>query len=141
MDSITSDQRRHLNRCWLRIAVLAAMIFVLSLIGVALRWERSWYVTVNWTESLTHWAFVVDRTADPNVGDYVDFRPPDNPYYQNINFVKQVVAGPGDVVECDDHLQCDDAGCQRKSFDAVRWLLRSVRCLQSSQSGPHLPIQ
>ena len=101
MVSITSDQRRHLNRCWLRIAVLAAMIFVLSLIGVALRWERSWYVTVNWTESLTHWAFVVDRTADPNVGDYVDFRPPDNPYYQNINFVKQVVAGPGDVVECD----------------------------------------
>ena len=40
-------------------------------------------------------------TAEPVVGDYVEFVPPENRYYKNINFVKQIIAGPGDVEVCD----------------------------------------
>lgn len=101
MAGVTVERRTRLNRGWLRIAGLSAVIVVASMIAAALRWERSWYVTINWTTSLTHWAFVVDKTAQPQVGDFVDFLPPENPYYQNINFVKQIVAGPGDLIECD----------------------------------------
>lgn len=100
MPSITQDQRTTLNRRWLRIVGLGTLIATILIVAAALRWERSWYVTINWTESLTHWAFIVDKTAEPEVGDFVDFRPPENPYYADINFVKKIVAGPGDYVEC-----------------------------------------
>ena len=101
MVPMPQDQRALLNSRWLRIACLTGLLAVVLVISVALRWERSWYVTINWTESLTHWAFVVDKNEEPAVGDFVDFQPPANPYYANINFVKMIVAGPGDTVECD----------------------------------------
>ena len=93
--------RETLNQRWRRLALLAALVVGVVVVGIAMRWERNWYVSVNWTESLTHWAFIVDRTAEPVVGDYVEFVPPENRYYKNINFVKQIIAGPGDVVVCD----------------------------------------
>lgn len=92
--------RENLNRRWWRIAMLAALLVATAVTYIALKWERSWYLSINWTESLSHWAFIVDRNADPVIGDFIDFTPPPNAYYQNINFVKQIVAGPGDVVAC-----------------------------------------
>lgn len=100
MTATTLEQRQSLNRGWRRVLLLGVLIAALTVIGFAMKWERSWYVTINWTESLTHWAFIVDRNAEPKVGDYVDFSPPENRYYRNINFVKLIVAGPGDEVVC-----------------------------------------
>ena len=98
---MTEAARHELNRGWARIAVCAACIAAGVALKTGLEWERSWYVSFNWTESLPFWAFWVDETADPQVGDYVDFWPPENPYYREISFVKQIVAGPGDRVTCE----------------------------------------
>ncbi|MEM6415607.1 MAG: S26 family signal peptidase [Pseudomonadota bacterium] len=100
MTATSLEPRASLNRGWRRVLFLGLLFAVLTFIGFAMRWERSWYVTINWTQSLSHWAFIVDKNAEPVIGDYVDFYPPENPYYQNINFVKLIVAGPGDEVVC-----------------------------------------
>lgn len=92
--------RERIDRGWKRVAVCAAVLVAAMGAKAALDWERSWYITFNWTESLPFWAFRVDKGAAPVVGDYIDFWPPENPYYQDISFVKQVVAGPGDDVVC-----------------------------------------
>ena len=93
-------RRERLNRGWWRIAAFAGVIGLAALGKAVGSWERSWYVTFNWTDSLPHWAYVIDRGAEPVVGDYIDFWPPENPYYEGISFVKQVIAGPGDQVDC-----------------------------------------
>lgn len=92
--------RARLNRGWKRFGVLAVGALLLAGTKLALSFERDWYVSFNWTQSLPFWAFWVDETADPRVGDYIDFWPPENPYYEGISFVKQVMAGPGDMVVC-----------------------------------------
>lgn len=101
MMSDALDRRQSLNRNWGRLAAFAGLIALAVFVKAAAAWERSWYVTFNWTESLPHWAYVIDETAEPVVGDYVDFWPPENPYYDGISFVKQIVAGPGDTIVCD----------------------------------------
>lgn len=94
-------RRQSLNRTWGRLAGFAVLTGLAALGKAALNWERSWYVTFNWTDSLPHWAYVVDEGADPIVGDYVDFWPPENKYYEGISFVKQIKAGPGDLIICE----------------------------------------
>ena len=86
---------------WLQLGLLALLLLLLAVVRATLAWDRGWYVSINWTESLPFWAFVVDKRAEPKVGDYIDFWPPNNPYYDDIAFVKQVVAGPGDLVTCE----------------------------------------
>jgi conjugal transfer pilin signal peptidase TrbI len=99
--SLAADHRLRLNRGWVHLAFCAALLAAAMGIKAALEWERSWYISFNWTESLPFWAFRVDETARPEVGDYIDFWPPENPYYRDISFVKQIVAGPGDEVHCE----------------------------------------
>lgn len=96
----TRPTRISLNRGWVRLIWLAAFIALAMGVKAAVTWERSWYVSFNWTHSLPFWAFYVDETARPEIGDYVDFWPPDNPYYEGISFVKRIAAGPGDEVTC-----------------------------------------
>ncbi|MEM9838013.1 MAG: S26 family signal peptidase [Pseudomonadota bacterium] len=88
------------RRTWRRLGVAALVLGAIGTAKAALAYERSWYVTINWTGSLPHWAFLVDRRAEPQVGDFIDFIPPENPYYQNVAFVKRIAAGPGDFVSC-----------------------------------------
>jgi len=99
--SAQAISRARLNRGWRRVGLTAGLVGLLVIAKAALAWERGWYVTVNWTESLPHWAYVIDTHAEPQIGDFIDFWPPENDYYSGISFVKQVVAGPGDTVTCE----------------------------------------
>ena len=98
--SVAVPDRTRLNRGWRHFGVCAALLSVAVAAKAAMHWERAWYVSFNWTESLPFWVFYVDERAEPKVGDYIDFWPPDNPYYADISFVKRIVAGPGDEVAC-----------------------------------------
>ena len=93
--------RARLNRGWRRLAIAAGLFALAVMAKTALSWDRGWYLSFNWTESLPHWAYLIDRKGEPQVGDYVDFWPPENDYYEGISFVKHVVAGPGDRVRCE----------------------------------------
>jgi len=93
--------RARLNRGWRRLAVAAGALGLLAAANAATQWQRSWYVSFNWTESRPFWVFYVDEDVEPELGDYVDFWPPDNPYYEDISFVKRIAAGPGDEVICE----------------------------------------
>lgn len=93
--------RTRLNRGWRRIALACALLCLVAAGNAATQWQRSWYVSFNWTESLPFWVFYVDETKEPALGDYIDFWPPDNPYYADISFVKRIAAGPGDEVACE----------------------------------------
>jgi len=55
-------------------------------------------LALNYSESLPHWAFIIDRTRQPHVGDMVFFAPPVNRFYGKRPFVKRIAAGPGDSV-------------------------------------------
>lgn len=86
---------------WRRAALVFA--FLAGLLGWrALAEVKDRYVfTINHTQSLPHWAFVVDRKAEPKRGDFVYFLPPENPYYDQIGFVKIVAGVSGDQVHRD----------------------------------------
>tara|TARA_R110002096_G_scaffold365345_2_gene558704 strand:+ start:2269 stop:2769 length:501 start_codon:yes stop_codon:yes gene_type:complete len=58
---------------------------------------------LNYSESLPHWAFIIDRGREPHVGDMVFFVPPENRFYGDRPFVKKIAAGPGDRVSIIDH--------------------------------------
>lgn len=87
-----------------RVALLLG--FVAAIIGIRmLRALHDRYIfTTNQTESLEHWAFIVDRKAPVARGDFVYFAPPANPYYRDIGFVKIVAGVPGDVVRRENHI-------------------------------------
>lgn len=55
-------------------------------------------LALNYSKSLPHWAFLIDRTRQPHVGDMVFFAPPANRFYGDRPFVKRIAAGPGDRV-------------------------------------------
>lgn len=55
-------------------------------------------LALNYSESLPHWAFIIDRGREPRVGDMVLFAPPENRFYGARAFVKRIAAGPGDRV-------------------------------------------
>lgn len=85
--------RRVLVLSGLLVALLAAR----GLADVAARWRFS----VNLTDSLPNWAFLVDRhDRAPERGQLVAFAPPPNPWFRpGAIFAKEVVGVPGDVVE------------------------------------------
>ena len=60
-----------------------------------------WRFSVNMTDSLRHWAFLVDRRdTRPQRGELVAFSPPPNRWFApDAVFAKQVVGLPGDLVE------------------------------------------
>lgn len=55
-------------------------------------------LALNYSESLPHWAFIIDRRREPHVGDMVFFTPPVNRFYGARPFVKRIAASPGDRV-------------------------------------------
>jgi|TARA_R110002096_G_scaffold14761_4_gene51999 conjugal transfer pilin signal peptidase TrbI len=83
---------------WGRVGILyagvAALMVVMSL-GYA---KERWGFGLNMTESLPHWAFVVDAEALATKGELAMFEVPDNAYYDR-PFVKRIVGVEGDVIE------------------------------------------
>ena len=82
------------KRLALLIALFAAYAGYRGLAGL----HDRYLFTVNRTESLTHWAFIVDRRANPKRGDLIYFAPPKNPYYADTGFVKIIAGVAGDTV-------------------------------------------
>lgn len=80
--------------------VLWAMVaaFGLSQMGAVI--GKHYQFALNETESLPHWAFVIDRERlQPARGEYFAFVPPANPYYPaGFPFTKRVAGLPGDHV-------------------------------------------
>ncbi|NEX91210.1 signal peptidase I [Caulobacter sp. 17J65-9] len=81
-----------------RLAALGALLAGVCAVGVV---HERYEFGVNTTESLSNWAYVVDREdRTPRRGELVQFHPPANPYYPtSAKFVKRVVGVPGDLVE------------------------------------------
>lgn len=83
---------------WTLVAVVITAFLVLMQIARFIPWP--WYISINETKSLPFKVFVVIRNHKPNLGDYIDFWPPENEFYSGISFIKQVVAEPNDFVDC-----------------------------------------
>lgn len=81
-----------------RAALLLGLISAIAGFRTLAALHNRYILTINQTESLDHWAFIVDRKAPVARGDFVYFAPPANPYYRDIGFVKIVAGVPGDVV-------------------------------------------
>lgn len=98
---MTKDVRYKRNKSWLRLAVFGGVIGVAAAMSWAQNHQHPYYLSINWTDSLPNWAFVVDRGGEPKRGDLIEFIPPENAFYQDVAFVKRVVGVPGDEVSCE----------------------------------------
>jgi len=76
--------------------ILLAVVLVISALGYA---KERWAFGLNMTESLPHWAFIVDSQHRPGRGDAAMFEVPDNPYYPDQPFVKRIAGIAGDRIE------------------------------------------
>lgn len=87
---------RH-RRVLILSGVLALLLVGRGVADAAARWRFS----VNLTDSLPNWAFLVDRAdRTPERGELVVFAPPPNPWFKpGAVFAKHVAGVPGDRVE------------------------------------------
>lgn len=83
---------------WRRLLLIVGLLAVLAAFKGLAAFHERYLLTVNHTESLSHWAFIVDRKAQPGRGDLIYFAPPENPYYEDQGFVKIIAGVPGDRV-------------------------------------------
>lgn len=81
-----------------RLAIFAVLFALLATFKSLSAFHDRYLLTINHTESLSNWAFIVDRMQSPKRGDLIYFVPPDNPYYKDTGFVKIVAGVAGDVV-------------------------------------------
>lgn len=85
-----------LPKKWLWIC---AGLLVLGAVRFVYDWSQNHYILINQTQSLPHWAFIVDKGVMPAKDDMVAFTPGPNPYYpDDIAFVKIVRGIGGDAV-------------------------------------------
>ena len=86
--------KRHSKRAAISTAVILCVATGLS------RYQATadQIFVINYSDSLTHWAFIVDRRRPPHVGEMVLFIPPENRFYGGRPFVKIIAAGPGDRI-------------------------------------------
>ncbi len=83
-------------RKWL---IVCAVILALGVLKAIYAWSQTHYILINQTQSLPHWAFIVEKGVLPGKGDMVAFTPGPNPYYpEDIAFVKVVRGVGGDMV-------------------------------------------
>lgn len=88
--------RHDLVRLVTLAVILGAILGARGAIDLAGRWRFS----VNLTDSLPNWAFIVDRAnRRPQIGELIAFTPPPTRWYgRGAVFTKRVAGGPGDVV-------------------------------------------
>lgn len=78
--------------------ILTLLIFCFALGLVSYQATADRIFVLNYSDSLPHWAFLIDRGQEPQVGEMVFFVPPKNRFYGGRPFVKTIAAGPGDRV-------------------------------------------
>lgn len=83
---------------WKRIGQLASAVALIAAFGGLQYAKERWAFGLNMTESLPHWAFVVDSKRAPVEGELVMFVPPENRFY-DAPFVKEIVGVAGDRIE------------------------------------------
>ena len=81
-----------------RLIAIAVLLALFATYKALAAFHDRYLLTINHTESLSNWAFIVDRMQSPKRGDLIYFVPPDNPYYKDTGFVKIVAGVAGDVV-------------------------------------------
>jgi conjugal transfer pilin signal peptidase TrbI len=84
----------------IRLIVLGTALAVLLAGRAAADLEDRWRFSVNLTESLPNWAFIIDlHDRTPTRGELVAFAPPPNRWFdQGAVFAKRVAGVPGDTV-------------------------------------------
>jgi len=92
---------RHRLLRWRRLAILSALLVGVLAVRGATDAATRWRFSVNLTESLPNWAFIIDRhDRRPQRGELVAFAPPPNRWFEQGAVFAKVVAGvPGDAVE------------------------------------------
>lgn len=93
----THPRREFLS--WGKVKLLWALLAGVIVVGGLGYAKERWAFGLNMTESLPHWAFIVDDHRMPVRGDMAMFEVPNNPYYQGQPFVKRVAGIAGDRVE------------------------------------------
>lgn len=96
--NIKSCARKFIRNKWFRVGVVLLAYLALMQFARYIPWP--WYISINETNSLPYKVFFVVRNRQPELGDYIDFWPPENQYYSGISFIKQIVAVPQDIVTC-----------------------------------------
>lgn len=81
-----------------RAAILTAVIICVAAGLASFQATADRMFVINYSDSLPHWAFIIDRGRVPHVGNIVFFVPPENRFYGDRPFVKKIAAGAGDVV-------------------------------------------
>tara|TARA_R110000744_G_scaffold91550_3_gene177575 strand:- start:6538 stop:7047 length:510 start_codon:yes stop_codon:yes gene_type:complete len=84
---------------WRRVQMLWVLFALVSAVAALHYCRERWAFGLNMTQSLPHWAFVVDHHVMPLRGEMAMFEVPDNPYYQDRPFVKIVIGLAGDTVD------------------------------------------
>lgn len=95
--AISNDQNSAFS--FSKWAWICAALALIGLIRSAMSWSNDHYILINQTQSLPHWAYIVDKGVLPARGEMVAFTPGPNPYYpEDIAFVKIVRGIGGDEV-------------------------------------------
>lgn len=84
---------------WGKVKLLWALLAGVVVVGGLGYAKERWAFGLNMTESLPHWAFIVDDQLMPVRGEMAMFEVPNNPYYRDRPFVKRVAGVAGDRVE------------------------------------------
>jgi len=87
-----------LKRNFKRATILTAVILCVAAGLSRYQATADQIFVINYSDSLPHWAFIVDRRRPPHVGEMVFFVPPKNRFYGKRPFVKTIAAGPGDRI-------------------------------------------
>ncbi|MFC4726334.1 S26 family signal peptidase (plasmid) [Glycocaulis abyssi] len=87
-----------MNLSWAMIGRLGGVVAIGCVFVVMLNVQPRWYAGLNLSESLPHWAFIVDRGELPGRGELAVFPAPETAAYHGL-FVKRIVGVAGDRIE------------------------------------------
>ncbi|MCC5982655.1 MAG: S26 family signal peptidase [Oceanicaulis sp.] len=87
-----------MNLSWAMIGRFGGIVAIGCVFVVMMNMQPRWYAGLNLSESLPHWAFIVDRGAVPGRGELAVFPAPETAAYDGL-FVKRIVGVAGDLVE------------------------------------------
>jgi len=90
--------KTYTNSRFKSMAVLTGLILCVAVGLSSYQATANQIFVINYSDSLPHWAFLIDRGREPHVGDMVFFLPPENRFYGKRPFVKTIAAGPGDRI-------------------------------------------
>lgn len=115
---------------WLGIC---AALLVIGALRSVYDWSQNHYILINQTQSLPHWAFIVDKGVLPTKDDMVAFTPGPNPYYpENIAFVKIVRGVGGDAVS----IEGTEVAINGETLGSIKALTGANTNVTAIEAGP-----